>query len=403
MIALPTRARSLSGAVQYNEKKVETGKATALLAGNYPAPMADLSRDMKTSPLEMRADLNRRVKVRCLHISLNFDASDKLDPLLMTRLSTEFMQRIGFADQPYLVYEHLDVPHPHLHIVTTGVDRNGKNIHLTRRDSKRVTSEMEREFDLVKAQPAQPVRRGQPYEYAADKMPLGNILHEPATPYISAEKDALGPAMTKVLAKVLTDYRFTTLEEYNALLRPFRLKACPGLPGSRTYEHHGLYYQALDEEGRAKRKYIKASQLPGKPTLAYLEGRFEQHRGEQEGYTLRVRNAVDWALLPGERTNPNIIRLHQDLENAGIQAVWTIPKNNGAPSVAYVDHQSRWAFGERVLGEAYSATGLVRRCDMNIRDLEQVLALSQEEALGRGAEIDPEHYWNRGLYPYLSM
>ena len=31
------------------------------------------------------------------------------------------MEQIGFGDQPYLVYQHNDAGHPHIHIVTTRI------------------------------------------------------------------------------------------------------------------------------------------------------------------------------------------------------------------------------------------------------------------------------------------
>ncbi|MGI8583448.1 MAG: relaxase/mobilization nuclease domain-containing protein [Chitinophagaceae bacterium] len=38
------------------------------------------------------------------------------------------MDKIGFAEQPYLVYQHLDAGHPHIHIVTTNIQQSGKRI-----------------------------------------------------------------------------------------------------------------------------------------------------------------------------------------------------------------------------------------------------------------------------------
>jgi hypothetical protein len=404
MVAIITTARSLSAAVRYNERKVTTGRASALLAVNYPAGLPALSPAQKLRRLELRADLNTRVSIRCLHITLNFDVSEQLDQPWLRQLSTVYMDRIGFGAQPYLVYEHMDAPHPHLHIVTTAIDREGKRIpihDLVRRGSRRVTTEMERDFDLLRTHP---VDRERTYEHRAAEILTGNLLEEPATPYISLEQDTLGPAMDRVLARVLTDYRFTTLEEFNALLRPYRLEASPGLPGSRTYAHGGLYYTALDEEGRTQRNYIKASKLPGQPTLAYLERRFDRHRTEQETYAARVRNAVDWSLLPetdgslspmqglphlpglpplqGPSRFQRLASLQQDLQSEGIQTVWTVPKDSRAPSLVYIDHKTRWAFGETALGEHYSAPALMERCRITARELEQVLSLDVQQLPG---------------------
>ena len=34
-------------------------------------------------------------------------------------IADEYMQKIGFGEQPYLLYQHNDAGHPHIHIVTT--------------------------------------------------------------------------------------------------------------------------------------------------------------------------------------------------------------------------------------------------------------------------------------------
>jgi hypothetical protein len=41
------------------------------------------------------------------------------------------MDKIGFGDQPYLVYRHLDAGHPHIHIVTKTLSIMGREYHST--------------------------------------------------------------------------------------------------------------------------------------------------------------------------------------------------------------------------------------------------------------------------------
>ena len=391
MVAVITTGQNPGQAVCYNERKVERGVAFALLAMNYPGDIDELTLRQKILRLENLGCLNPRVSMRSLHITLSFDMLERLEQSTMAVLATDYMRRIGFGNQPYLVYEHRDTPHPHLHIVTTPVDRDGVRIpinDLVRVESRQITEAMEVFYNLRKTYP---VYGGIIYAY--DPIDHGrNLLEEAFVPFISLD-EALSPAMSRVLDKVLTDYRFTNLEEFNALLSPFRLRATRGGPTSMTYEHHGLIYQALDEEGRPKRCYIKASHLPGKPTLFYLEERFEQHRPEQAAYAVRIRNLVDWSLVEeGPHTLPV---LYRNLESAGVQTIWAHPKNVMVPSVVYIDHQTHWAFGGVALGEPYSAPGLMRRCHLDLKDLEQ--SLTQLEEQDRHTPGDTEQYWYRGF------
>ena len=65
------------------------------------------------------------------------------------------MEKIGFGEQPYLVYQHLDAGHPHIHIVTTNIQSDGKRISLHnigRNQSAKARKEIEIAFKLVKAE-----------------------------------------------------------------------------------------------------------------------------------------------------------------------------------------------------------------------------------------------------------
>ena len=208
-----------------------------------------------------------------------------------------------------------------------------------------------------------------------------------------------GPLVNTILSNVLTDYKFTSLEEFNALLRPYRLMADRGKPGSNIYEHRGLVYRPLDEEGNPLMSYLKASKLEGKPTLAFLEKRFEQHRLEQAAYLNRVRVAVDWSLFPVN--NRHIDRLREDLRREGIEIYWRLPKDQGTPSLCYVDYQARWAFGETVMGESYTATALLRRCQLDPQGLALALYRTRDQSAKTPAE-DSSVQWNKGLSLMLS-
>jgi hypothetical protein len=79
---------------------------------------------------EHLTSMNSRVKTNTLHIILNFDRDDKPDVNTLQQIAAAYMEKIGFGDQPYLVYQHKDASHPHLHIVTTNVQVDGNRISI---------------------------------------------------------------------------------------------------------------------------------------------------------------------------------------------------------------------------------------------------------------------------------
>src|SRR5215831_3277105 len=119
MVAVIKKGHSLSRLVNYNEHKVQEGKAECIEAVHYPKDLERLNFHDKLKRLENLAALNENVTANSVHISLNFDPSDKLAKQDLKVIASTYMKSIGFSNQPYLVYQHHDAGHPHIHIVTT--------------------------------------------------------------------------------------------------------------------------------------------------------------------------------------------------------------------------------------------------------------------------------------------
>jgi type IV secretory pathway VirD2 relaxase len=98
---------------------------------------------------------NPRAKTNAVHISLNFDPSEKLSPQTMTEIAQKYMEKIDFGGQPYLVYQHYDAGHPHMHIVTTNIESDGTRIDLHnigKNQSETARKELEKIYNLVPAE-----------------------------------------------------------------------------------------------------------------------------------------------------------------------------------------------------------------------------------------------------------
>lgn len=67
----------------------------------------------KLEGFENRNILNDRATTKALHVSLNFDLSEKLSNEKLSEIASVYKDRIGFGNQPNLVYKHLDAGHPH--------------------------------------------------------------------------------------------------------------------------------------------------------------------------------------------------------------------------------------------------------------------------------------------------
>ena len=122
-------SRNIARSVLYNEQKVQLGVAERLVAANFLKECPKLTTEDILQRLQRRMELNDRVSTN-LHITLNFDPQDKIPAERMIPVMHLYMKEIGFGDQPWVGWGHYDAGHPHCHIVTTHVQRNGDPIDL---------------------------------------------------------------------------------------------------------------------------------------------------------------------------------------------------------------------------------------------------------------------------------
>src|SRR5690349_21729767 len=119
MVAVIKFSKSLRNVMHYNENKLKQNVAKFIHAANYAKDTDRLGFTDRYRRLEKQLELNENVKTNVIHISLNFDNSEKLGEARLKEIADAYMQRLGFGEQPYLVYQHFDAGHPHIHIVST--------------------------------------------------------------------------------------------------------------------------------------------------------------------------------------------------------------------------------------------------------------------------------------------
>jgi hypothetical protein len=364
MVAVIHSSGSLRDGLNYNEQKVKTGQARILDAGNYPMDAADMSFYQKLARLEKLTELNQRTKVNSVQ---------KFADNLLKMIAEVYLEKIGFGGQPYLLYQHLDAGHPHIHLVTTNIKPDGKaiNLHnLGKNQSERARREIEISFGLVKAE---------------DSRQRELFRLKP----VNAERALYGRMETKraiggVLNSILKSYRFTSLPELNAVLGLYNITADAGSEKSRIRQHEGLVYRVLDEQGNKVGVPIKASDFCSKPTLKSIREKFSGNEEARAGLRGRIRNAVDLALLQ-ERID--LKGLHDRLKKDGIDLVIRQNADGVIYGLTYVDHIKKTVFNGSDLGKAYSARAILERCKNGIAG-EGKRNIGEAEKMGRDGVAD---------------
>ena len=152
MVAKITILKSIEAALNYNEKKVQKGQAECLFAGNYLTEAKNMNFHQKLAGFDNLNILNDRAATKTLHVSLNFDPLEKLSHNKLSEIASLYMEKIGCGEQPYLVYQHHDAGHPHLHVVSTIIQQDGSRINthnIGRNQSEKARKEIEQIYDLV--------------------------------------------------------------------------------------------------------------------------------------------------------------------------------------------------------------------------------------------------------------
>lgn len=337
MVARISATAKFSAVLQYNEKKVAQNKAQLIHTKGFLQDKSRMTLPEKMQRFQRLHDLNPRSQVNTLHISLNFNPAENLSNQQMSAIADRYMQGIGLVNQPYLVYRHDDASHPHLHIVSSLIQPDGKRIRtekMGQKLSEPTRLAIEKDFNLLpasqKKQQLQPTGGLQKVKYGD-----GTTAKE---------------AVQNVLEVVNRDYLFTSLAEYNAILRQCNVMADIGSERSRTRQHNGLYYRVLDDQGKKVGHYMKASLFSNKPTLSNLQKKFEESKGKRKEDLPSIRQKINWALAQ------NPLSLHEfvvDLRKDGLEvAVHKQEKNVYA--LTYVDNESKIAINSTDLGKNYS-------------------------------------------------
>ena len=237
MVAKINRGVSLYGAVIYNQQKVNESMARIISGNRMIADVTGNPEHVMRNTLwafENYLLANRNTEKPVLHISLNPSADDKLTDSQFADLAREYMQKMGYGDQPYIVYIHEDIDRRHIHIVSTCVNEKGEKIDdaYEWNRSMEACRELERKFGLKQVE---------------DKR---KELLEPYLKKADYRNGDVKQQVSNILKSVFSTYRFQSFGEYSALLSCFNIEAkqVRGEFGGTPY--NGIVYTLTDNAGK---------------------------------------------------------------------------------------------------------------------------------------------------------
>lgn len=352
MVAKISAGKNIRGALHYNENKVNDGGASLIMASGFAGEIKQMNFNQKLSRFNHLLQLKPDVKTNAVHISLNFHSSEKLDNSELQQIANSYMEKIGYGDQPFLVYRHDDAAHLHVHIVTTNITAQAKRIdlHNNALQSEKTRKEIEEEFNLVKA------------ESKTLKQDAGIKKADPEK--VKYGKIPTKRAISNIITAVTRDYKFTSLAEFNAVLKCFNVVALRGAEHTPMYENKGLMFSLLDAKGNPVGVPVKASSFYSKPTLRNLEKKFESNTEKRIRYKANLKLRIDQVF--NQYSSITRSKFEEEAKKVGIDVVFRQNEQGFIFGITFIDHNNKVVFngsdlGKGDFGKEYSAKAIKER------------------------------------------
>ena len=336
MIAKISSTENLGGALGYNFKKVQHNEAAVLCVNELRKGFdGTFQMDKVLADMQKAIPEQCRTKKTVFHCSLNPHPDEKLSDERLTQIAKEYMEALGYGNQPYIVFKHNDIAREHIHIVSLRVDFDGNKINdkFEGRRSKKLTNALEKKYNLI---PSSKVSERTTTETPKVNVVQGNIKEQVANTVRSAMKH----------------YTFCSLGELNAVLRKYNLAVEEVKTEYRGKQYDGLVYVPTDDKGNKVSTPIHASDIGRGVGYTAVQNKMLKSKQMVKPLIPTVRRKV----LEVMRTSPHTEeRLRQRLEKQGLQVVIRKNDNGRIYGITFIDDEKGIALNGSRLGKGYAA------------------------------------------------
>jgi hypothetical protein len=338
MIAKIGRGSNLYGALAYNQLKVEKENGQILFASKIiETSSGHYSVSQLAQSFESYLIANRKTEKPTLHISINPDPKDNVNDERFIQMAQDYMQEMGYGQQPFVVFKHTDTSRTHIHIVSICVDEQGKKISdkFEKRRSMNVCREMERKYGLILAKSKEHQQK--------------DHIFRP----VDYQKGDIKSQIASVVRYLPKHYKFQTLGEYNALLSLFNITAEKVEGELHRKIQQGLIYIPLKENNERAGHPFKASLFGKNAGLWALDLHFAKCKetlNDKEG-----KDVLKAAIIKAVQSTDNEKDFKKQLTEQGIN---TVVRRNDAGriyGITFIDHNSKTVWNGSRLGAAFAA------------------------------------------------
>jgi len=337
MVAKISSGSSIFSALAYNQTKVDEQQAKVILTNRMIEPQnGKYTVGVCIRSFEPYLAANKKTESPILHISLNPDPKDILTDDQLSEIAQEYMEKLGYGNQPFIVYKHEDIDRHHLHIVSVRVDENGKKLdhNFEYRKSMEICRNIEQKYQLIPADKK---------EKQAETTIKG----------IQYGEENLKNQIAGVIRPLMKSYHFQTMGEYKALLSLYNItvEEIKGVTADKMF--NGLVYSATDDKGERIGKAFKSS-LFGK-TVGYEA---LQQWMAQSGEIIKQKQLKDRCksvMTKIIKSPGNQADFERQLSANNINVVFRQNDTGRIYGVTFIDHQNKCVINGSRLGKEFSA------------------------------------------------
>ena len=373
MVAKISYGSSLYGALAYNGEKVNEGVAKILETNKVFCPVDD-GHDITACMQDFMAYMPSQVRTKkpVIHISLNPHPDDKLSDEQFSAIALEYIEKMGYGNQPFMVYKHEDIDRHHLHIVTLAVDETGRKINDGNNfyTSTRILKELEQKFDLIPAQ-----MRKEREAFHLKKVCYG-------------DGENLKKQLASVIKPAVKFYHCPSFKEYRALLSTYNIcvEEVKGEIHGKTYM--GLLYFAADDKGNKVGKVFKSSLFGKAVGHEALQNRFKVSKEKlKERHLAPKTKAVVAGALNRSATREDF---RDNLHRKGIDVLFRENEEGRLYGITFIDHNNGCVVNGSRLGKDLSANAIAEWFDRPHPELSDSVQQSEKSNLSQTPTSDED-------------
>lgn len=365
MVAKISYGSSLYGALAYNGEKVNEGVAKVLETNKVFSP-ADGGHDITACMQDFLACMPSHVltKKPVIHISLNPHPDDKLSDEQFSAIALEYIEKMGYGNQPFVVYKHEDIDRHHLHIVTLAVDERGKKINDGNNfyKSKRITREIERKYGLL---PAEKQRVKEAFRLQKVRPKEGSFKKQ----------------LASVIKPAAKFYHCPSFKEYRALLSTYNIcvEEVKGEVDGKPY--NGLVYFATDDKGKKVSNPFKSSLFGKAVGYEALQKSFKASKEKlKEKHLAPKTKAVVAGTLRNSATREDF---RDNLYRKGIDVLFRENEEGRLYGITFIDHNNGCVVNGSRLGKELSANAIAEWFDRPHPELSVTIPQAENQSVSQ--------------------